>query len=597
MGPVRVYQQEERHEAHWAAAAAALLVSLAIHGTLFWTLPPFHVGRPTDAPVGRSALPRRMHVDTVALAAHAVDQVPTSPWDPDRTAAQPAIPEQMLAPLAEDPFRLTLAAFPDLLPAADSPALAPPSPLEPSVFKDALALPRPELLRIEELRIPTEEARLPRRIDPVPERQATFPEGHWDVSDLAPDVAGIPPATPRPEVVSGLPALEEILTATALGLPPGLTRGPGTTATARGVDWIEEPPEPGPGLEATEDLLDWSLDIYRPEAGAHVYFRMHIQRKAETELPVLGRDVLFLQDASESMTRRILEECKRGWLRWLDWLGPEDRFNIISFRDQPYRCFGNYVPADDVHKARARIFIQEITPVGRTDIMASLREVLRMPGDVSRPLLVVLISDGHPTTGITDAAHILEQFTRLNDGRAAVYGLAVGRDVNRFLLDLMAYRNRGDTAWAENREGIRSLMERWALELRRPVMHHLAYQAVGLDRAQIYPRTLPHLFLDRPLALFGRIREQDRNWALRIIGQAGARRHEILLSPDYGAGMEGGNEIRRQWAQHRMLDLVAQYSRTRTPEILETMHTLSRAYGIPYPYPGALTDPSSGTGY
>ena len=46
---------------------------------------------------------------------------------------------------------------------------------------------------------------------------------------------------------------------------------------------------------------------------------------------------------------------------------------------------------------------------------------------------------------MVDSSDIIESFTRANAGAISMFALSAGNRVNRFLLDMLSYKNRGDS--------------------------------------------------------------------------------------------------------------------------------------------------------
>ncbi|NIP98520.1 MAG: VWA domain-containing protein, partial [Akkermansiaceae bacterium] len=90
-------------------------------------------------------------------------------------------------------------------------------------------------------------------------------------------------------------------------------------------------------------------------------------------------------------------------------------------------------------------FIRNMTARGKTDVFTSLQSVAAMERTQGRPVIAVLVTDGRPTMGMVDSSDIIEEFTRVNDGGVSVFGFGGGRRVNRYLLDFLSYKNRGDS--------------------------------------------------------------------------------------------------------------------------------------------------------
>lgn len=279
-----------------------------------------------------------------------------------------------------------------------------------------------------------------------------------------------------------------------------------------------------------------------------------------------------------------MNECKKGLHRWIDHLGAEDRLNVVGFREAPYRCFEGWSQLDSASRARARWFIEDMRSMGRTDIYASLKEILDTPSDPERPVIAVMVSDGRPTTGLVDSSDIIENFTQQNDGRFSVFSVGGGKKVNRFLLDLISFRNRGDSLIVEKRNDIPDAIDKWAVELSRPVLTDLKYHFAGVDEQDIYPRSLTHLYLDRPLVLFGRCSRLTPQTAFQIVGRSGDSLHDMVFEIDWENAREATDDLSIEWAWRRIYNLIGVHIETRNPAILEEIYTTADQYGLKVPY-------------
>lgn len=574
------------HWGRWLVAVVALAASTGAHVVVLERLPDLPVGRAREAGVSRETRPitlgnveRTAAADPVELAAAFRAHDPTRMIDiPAHAAAfiealQPVIPDVGVS--------LPLIPRGAGEPVADAPQA------------DARAAwePRQDILKIEDAKIREELAVLPRRITPVVT---------W--IDRAPDIS-----LPEP------PALDEVLreraesslddAATVEPAAPGLEgAGPG------GALMADIPFEPvafasaDPMLPATdtevvstlneevtaepvEALLELDIQTFQPrEEPGVTYVRLQITRKSATRMPVLGRDVLIMQDCSESMTQRKLRNCRDGIHHVLDSLTENDRVEILAFRDTSDRCYGRLTRFDSRARAKANTFVAGMEARGRTDVYESLQTLMSLPRDPLRPLIVILVTDGRPTAGMVDSSDIIAEFTRANDGAVSVFALGGGTRVNRFLLDLLSYRNRGDCRVEAKRQRIPDAMSAMAAELTRPVLVNLRYRFQGIGASSLYPDTLTHLYLDRPLTLFGRFVGEPPPTAFQVVGTSQEGEKDMVFAIDWGEGEPGPAAIRTQWAQHKVYGMIGEYIETRDEKVLDEMHITADRYGLVVPY-------------
>ena len=87
----------------------------------------------------------------------------------------------------------------------------------------------------------------------------------------------------------------------------------------------------------------------------------------------------------------------------------------------------------------AKTYVQRLNAGGGTNIDAGLKLALAMnPGEENRPFFVIFITDGRPTSGVTDANTIIENARSVLKQNARIFNFGIGRDLNHFLLRQLA---------------------------------------------------------------------------------------------------------------------------------------------------------------
>lgn len=360
---------------------------------------------------------------------------------------------------------------------------------------------------------------------------------------------------------------------------------PETSLLDEAAEVLDEPVEEISDSDAVEDMLQLVLLTEQVPGDPYMYFELQILRSGAEALPVLPKDVLLIQDASMSMTQRKLDVCKEGILKFLETLRPVDRFNIVTFRDKIEYAFEEWRVFDGTVIPRTRFFLRDLEAEGKTDVSGTLDQVFKMPREPGRPVLAVLLTDGRPTQGLVDESDIIVHLSDANQGNVSVFALGGGKKVNRFLLEMLSYKNHGDAMIVEERDAIPSAMERWGRQLSRPVLTDLDFRFSGLPDADVFPKSLTHLFLDRPLKLFGRIRDPEASAAFRIEGFSGDLRRDLVFPLDFPDLSESSaGRIRQQWARHKVIHLIGEHVRTQDGATLQEIRHVKEKYGIDVPY-------------
>jgi len=434
-----------------------------------------------------------------------------------------------------------------------------------------------EALKIEKERIREESAVLPRRIVAAVEKEeSASPAAETPAKgDLLGEANG---GGAEPEAV-GMGPRSGPVAGTKLAAGGAASAGVKAAGVLEEIEGERERAGLVRGVEAAEKMMGIDVGAFRGADG-YVYFRLDIRRTAPWNTPVLPKDVIFIQDSSDSMGNQMLEACRRGLSKWLKVLGKGDRFQLVVFSDEPYTLFPGLVKADAEHILKADDFMKSMRAHGRTDIFAIL-DMLGRPHS-RRAAAGIFISDGRPTHGEVDAARIIGEFSRVNAGRVPIFCVGTGRKANHFLLEFLSYNNRGATLYAATPTGTERLMERLAGELSRPVLTGLSYNFVGTE-VEAYPHLLTDLYLDRPLMLYGRMRSGVAA-VLRIKGEGrhGSRDMVFSIRPD--DSRTGDRRIAIEWARRKLYFLLSEYIRSGDQAYLSRAQRLGRKWALSMPY-------------
>lgn len=561
-----------------AWAVVALVLSASLHAVVLEGLPPLPLGRVVDHPVW---------IDYPSIA---LGDVQVKPPETERPPARfrPENPEEVLKDLAVAGGASGPSGFNLPIPSAPEVAVSPiqgeaQALMEPSVPKPREVWdPRAEILQIDRKIVDDQVSALPRRYAQAVERTVRVPDvtlpredpADFPVAHGGTGEAGIESASRAVEWPEGWGNnLMGAVESESDFLPEAVSLAGHTDPT------IVE-------LPATEQFLALDVQSFRAEdEDGATYFRIQIMRDGEETLPVLPKDVLLLQDSSESISPAKLAECKRGLRRWLDWIEPEDRFQIIGFSDHLQRCFENsWETMNADTRNRALDFIDSLRSRGNTDVYGSLAAAAALPRDPNRPFFVILITDGRPTIGVTGSSEIIEKFSEDNAGRVSIFSVGAGRRANRFLLDLLSYRNRGDSLVLPEDSMLSSALDRWAQETHRPVLTDLRYRFTGIEESNVYPRALTPLFLDRPLLIYGRTGHPEADAAFQIVGQSGGTARDLVFPLNLSEARPGTADLRMRWAWHRVYYLISEHTRTGDASLLPVIREVADKYGLVLPY-------------
>lgn len=575
--PVPMGREARQPWVRAALFAVALAISAALHGLLLVGLPPLPAGRPMAASARPQPRPMVMR-EVRALPDRPAYVQPEKfrPENPEAFADVEPLQKSLLEELRAGAEALEFLAPPPAEAAAPLPAA--PADLAGMDF-------RQDILQIEQQVAAAELDALPRRIAPAVPRvsgapDVTLPASAAAIAAAAAAVEGRADAALRPLSVlsSAEPPAAAMIDAAVQGEPTAAER------LAEQGKMLDEAAADVTDLDPIERLLAVAVTTYAATDEDALYFELAISRAGVEALPVLPKDVLLVQDCSESITRSKLDFFKEGLVGYLRTLTTVDRLNLMRYSDSPSLCFEDWQPVTGDALEQAVRFTDDMRARGPTDLFSPLQQVLQIPRRPGRPMIAVLMTDGRPTLGTVDSSDIIARFSKANAGRVSVFTVGAGDRVNTFLLDLLGHNNRGGSWIMPLREQIPAAVQRAARELSRPVLANLDYRFSGDSAAEVYPGTLTHLFLDRPLRLVGRCPAGQKTAVLQIVGESGPQKRDMVFALDLAEAEDGGEGLRREWVAQKIYKLINDHLASGRDETIQEIRNLSTRHNVPLPY-------------
>lgn len=275
-----------------------------------------------------------------------------------------------------------------------------------------------------------------------------------------------------------------------------------------------------------------------------------------------ARELIFVLDASGSMSGEPIALAKATMAKFLHGLRPGDAFQVVRFSDRASGLGETLVPANDENVARALEYVETLQSEGGTEMTAGIHAAFGFPHDEDRVRFVVFLTDGF----IGDEAQVFELVEReIADAR--LFSIGIGASVNRYLLDGMARVGRGDVAYANLAEDPTPIVERLYTQLDRPAITDLAVDFGKTDVETVVPARIPDLLADRPVVLFGRMKGTPRGDIL-VHGNRGGE-PVTLRVPVHAVEQRDASGIASSWARQRIAELMLKpaYLRGRQPAV------------------------------
>jgi Ca-activated chloride channel family protein len=327
-----------------------------------------------------------------------------------------------------------------------------------------------------------------------------------------------------------------------------------------------------------------NLLTYRDAPDDGFFLLLVAPRVEVDESQVVPKDVILVLDTSGSMFGQKIEQAREALTYVLEHLNREDRFNIVGFSTGLRQFANDLRPFSEVDDAVD--WVQQLEAVGGTDINRALLEALSQV-DAERPTVLVFLTDGQPTEGVTEIEQILSNVAATAADNVRLFPFGVGDDVNTVLLDTLAQNHRGASGYVRPYEQIDEEVSAFYAKVSVPVLTDIELDFDDVVVTDTYPDPLPDLFAGTQMILVGRY-TGDGPVRIELTGEVDGERQELVYEGTFRR--DGGDEfIPRLWAARKIGYLLTQIRLYgERDEWIEAVIELSVRYGIITPYTSFL---------
>ncbi|HZQ47109.1 MAG TPA: VIT and VWA domain-containing protein [Verrucomicrobiae bacterium] len=308
------------------------------------------------------------------------------------------------------------------------------------------------------------------------------------------------------------------------------------------------------------------------------------------ERQVVLKDVVFVLDTSGSMAGKKIQQARKALEFCVDNLNDGDHFELVRFSTEVEPLFDHLVDASPANRAKAQDFIKDLRANGATAIDDALRKALSLrPADSARPFVIIFLTDGMPTIGVTDEDQILANVKQNDPGRTRIFCFGIGTDVNTHLLDKLTEQSRGYSQYVLPEEDLEVKVSSFFAKIKEPVLANPTLKFGGDIRAtKLYPYSLPDLFKGEQLVLAGRYSGHG-NSAITIEGTVNGATRKYTYEVSFPEESSDHEFIPRLWATRRVGNLLDEIRlHGENAELRDEVTELARKYGIVTPYAAYL---------
>ena len=335
---------------------------------------------------------------------------------------------------------------------------------------------------------------------------------------------------------------------------------------------------------------DFGIDLitHRDDVDEDGYFMLLISPKYEVnKKEVVKKDFIFILDRSGSMKGRKIEQAKKALSFCINNLNDGDRFNIILFNTD-VDLFSKELVSVKKERKNALAFVENISANGGTNINGALQAALEEEPEQKRPRIIIFLTDGEATVGVTETVRILKNVSAANSENSRIFVFGVGYDVNVDLLDKMAAQNDGTRQYVKPEEDLEIAVSSFYTKVSEPVLVNLNLDISNIKTKDFYPKKLPHLFRGSQLTVLGRYVGNGKS-DLVLSGDINGKKHEFSNKTDFPRQLSDHEFLPRLWAQRKVAYLVDEIRLNgQNKELTDEIIRLSEKHGIMTPYTSFL---------
>ena len=331
-----------------------------------------------------------------------------------------------------------------------------------------------------------------------------------------------------------------------------------------------------PGLDTT-----FSFDSTETAS----YFALWLTAPAPSSQTVKPREVVFVIDASYSMTGAKLTQLVASLKHALGLLTASDRFNIIAFNTTSASFQPSLVAATQANINLAIAFLQTVSVKGITSAYGPLAQAMASNWTSTASHGIFLLTDGYINWPLRlSTTQMIETLTVANATGVPLYAVAMNDDADLSFLSLLSGQNGGFLVALAAADTVQGGLSTTLEQMMYPVLFNIKLNVPGANAYDVYPTPLPPLSDGSQLAVLGRYTQPGPHQAI-----FSGTRSSAVFADTFTATLPVPNvnyrSIPQLWAAAKVDYLLDQIRLLgEQPELKQAVVTLVLKYRIVTPY-------------
>ena len=260
------------------------------------------------------------------------------------------------------------------------------------------------------------------------------------------------------------------------------------------------------------------------------------------------REYIFIVDVSGSMHGFPLEVSKTLFERLVGNLREKDYFNVLFFAGT-LRCFPRipYPPPGRIEKGLWRCSVPA-RGWWYANSGCVTKRCLSLEKKEGLSRTIVCATDGY----VAVEKEVFD-LIRGNLSKANFFAFGIGSSVNRYLIEGMARAGRGEPFVATTEKEAKKTAEKFIRYIEHPLLTDITVGFEGFDAYEVEPPSLPDLFAERPLILFGKY--HNATGKIKVQGKTADGNYEKEVTVDPSMEDAEVSALKYLWAREKIARL------------------------------------------
>ncbi len=281
---------------------------------------------------------------------------------------------------------------------------------------------------------------------------------------------------------------------------------------------------------------------FRDDKKAPGTFMMVITPGVDLKPLINGADYCFVLDRSGSMKAKMAT-LKRGVIKALEQLKPEDRFRLVTFSSSAHELIADWMPVSTDSLAQAKQILEPLTANGSTNLYDGLRLGLKRL-DADRATNIILVTDAVTNTGFVDPIEFHKLLQKVD---VRVFGFLLGNSANWPLMQTVAETTGGFYDSISNVDDIMGKLMLAGSKINYEALLNAEVNISGVKVTDLTDDTFRKVYRGEQLVLFGKYEEGGK---ARLTLKASLTGEDKIYSTDFNfPAIDTDNpELERLWA-------------------------------------------------